>query len=139
MKALSFKQPWAWLVAAGIKDIENRTWWLHMPPLLNYPADPKRIYVHASLRPDRNYPTDDRLHDYTQEFCEFVEQTEPKPFGAIIGEVDIMTCFHQTDIGYPASKSPWFTGPYGFQLANAALYEHPIPCKGKLGFFIPEI
>ena len=48
MKALSFKQPWAWLVAVGIKEVENRTWWLHMPPLLNYPAIPRRIYVHAS-------------------------------------------------------------------------------------------
>ena len=48
MLALSFKQPWAWLVAAGIKDVDNRTWWLHMPPFLNYPADPRRIYVHAS-------------------------------------------------------------------------------------------
>ena len=26
MKALSLRQPWAWLVAAGHKDVENRTW-----------------------------------------------------------------------------------------------------------------
>ena len=26
MKALSIKQPWASLIAHGIKDIENRTW-----------------------------------------------------------------------------------------------------------------
>jgi hypothetical protein len=26
MKALSIRQPWAWLVASGVKDIENRTW-----------------------------------------------------------------------------------------------------------------
>jgi len=26
MKTLTIKQPWAWLIAEGIKDIENRTW-----------------------------------------------------------------------------------------------------------------
>ena len=26
MKALSIKQPWAWLIVNGYKDIENRTW-----------------------------------------------------------------------------------------------------------------
>ncbi len=26
MKALSIKQPWAWLICAGYKDIENRSW-----------------------------------------------------------------------------------------------------------------
>ncbi|WP_245839042.1 ASCH domain-containing protein [Yersinia kristensenii] len=26
MKALSIRQPWAWLIVNGYKDIENRTW-----------------------------------------------------------------------------------------------------------------
>lgn len=26
MKAITIKQPWASLIAAGLKDIENRTW-----------------------------------------------------------------------------------------------------------------
>ena len=26
MKALSIQQPWAWLIAHGKKDVENRTW-----------------------------------------------------------------------------------------------------------------
>lgn len=39
MKALSIKQPWASLIAQGIKDIENRTW------KTSYRG---RIYIHAS-------------------------------------------------------------------------------------------
>ena len=39
MKALSIKQPWASLIAHGIKDIENRTW------KTNFRG---RIYIHAS-------------------------------------------------------------------------------------------
>ena len=31
MKAISIKQPWASLIAHGIKDIENRTFLFHNP------------------------------------------------------------------------------------------------------------
>jgi len=35
MKALSVRQPWAWLIVAGYKGIENRTWETrHRGPLL---------------------------------------------------------------------------------------------------------
>jgi len=52
--------------------------------------------------------------------------------GAIVGEVDIIDCVDRSD-------SLWFVGKYGFILANPVLYENPIPCKGKLNFFEPEI
>lgn len=42
MKALSIKQPWASLIAHGIKNIENRTWKTHFRG---------RIYIHASGTP----------------------------------------------------------------------------------------
>ncbi|RZJ91586.1 MAG: ASCH domain-containing protein, partial [Chryseobacterium sp.] len=42
MKSLSIKQPWASLIASGIKDIENRTW------ATKYRG---RIYIHASGKP----------------------------------------------------------------------------------------
>ena len=42
MKALSIKQPWASLIAHGIKDIENRTW------KTNFRG---RIYIHACGKP----------------------------------------------------------------------------------------
>lgn len=29
MKALSIRQPWAWLIATGKKQVENRTWRTH--------------------------------------------------------------------------------------------------------------
>ena len=35
MKALSIRQPWAWLIVNGHKDVENRTWHSsHVGPLL---------------------------------------------------------------------------------------------------------
>jgi len=141
MKALSFKQPWAWLVVAGIKDVENRTWWLRMPPFLNSPENPKRIYVHASKVLDDtgwNFIRT-RVSDTTWQRIWNMDFINSLNLGAIIGEVDIVACFHISQVGYPATKSPWFTGPYGLVLANPVLYEKPIPCKGRLGFFEPEI
>jgi|GEM_PF-3784742 len=44
-KAISIKQPWAYLICTGIKDIENRTW--KCPE--KYIG--QRVYVHASAKP----------------------------------------------------------------------------------------
>jgi hypothetical protein len=43
MKELSIRQPWAWLIIAGHKDVENRSWTTtYRGPLL----------IHAARRPD---------------------------------------------------------------------------------------
>ena len=41
MKALSIKQPWASLIAKGIKDVENRTWKTKFRG---------KVYIHASSK-----------------------------------------------------------------------------------------
>lgn len=48
-KAISVKQPWAYLLCAGIKPIENRTW-----PL---PEKHKgeRTFIHAGAKPVGQY------------------------------------------------------------------------------------
>jgi hypothetical protein len=135
MKALSIKQPWSWLVCKGIKDVENRTWHIHMPPLLNYPAIPRRIYVHASL--SRSEMTKAVLAQIlkrlnNRQAAALMLAYPGLSFGTIIGEVDIIGCTGK-------SGSPWFTGPYALMLAKAVLYDYPFPCKGKLGFFDLEI
>lgn len=109
MKALSIKQPWADRILFGGKDIENRTW-----RLPNWITN-QRIYIHAGKRPDGP-----------------VSGIGPERFGAIVGEVTIVECVI-------ASDSKWFYGPYGFVLADPLPYEKPIPCRGHLRFFVPEI
>lgn len=137
--ALSIKQPWAWLIAKGYKDIENRTW----PAKVGGTPFRGRIFIHASKIVDHRgaiwlWDHKERLgiQEYVLEWTQICNSwKEP----AIIGEVDLMGYFHSTDIGIPATKSPWFTGPYGFVLKNPLLYGKPIPCKGALRFFDPGI
>ncbi len=142
MKVLSIKQPWAWLICAGYKDIENRNWKIgrksqHGPYSSYHQADfqlelPCRIYVHAGKQGDFTGDTLTMLEGaagLTQEqLIQLKKALIPAQFGAIIGEVDITACVTN-------SKSPWFTGPYGFVLANPVLYDKPIPYRGQLGFF----
>ena len=64
-------------------------------------------------------------------FAEYVDSF-PESYGALIGEVDIVDCVTR-------SESPWFVGRYGFVLKNPVLYDKPVPCRGALGFFEPEI
>ena len=131
MKALSLMQPWAWLIVTPdperpnypLKDVENRTWRLPMTFVV-----PQRIYVHASLRWDRDAFEVMREVIYQKNID--VPIKEELTFGAIIGEVTIMGCVTESD-------NPWFMGPYGFQLMNPTFYETPIACKGQLGFWKP--
>ena len=110
MKALSIQQPWADLIVWGGKDIENRSWRLpnHMVG--------QRIHVHAGKRLDRAT-------------LDFFNMTVPaERLGALLGTVKITGCVTESD-------SEWFSGPYGFTLADPAPHLHPIPCRGRLGFF----
>ncbi len=125
MKTLSIKQPWAWLICAGYKDVENRKWWTNFRG---------RIYVHAGKGRDKAAieelvtGTVPHLHEDAEAYIFHMELNNLWDLGAIIGEVDIIDCVTE-------SKSPWFVGKYGFVLANPVLYDKPIPYRGQLGFF----
>jgi len=114
MKALSIRQPWAWLILHAGKDIENRTWrTAYRGPLL----------IHAGKTFDA------KGYDYVA--CSFDQIDLPLPhnlrFGGFVGVATLADCVTESD-------SPWFEGPYGFVLAAARdmpLIEYP----GRLGLF----
>jgi len=113
MKCLSLKQPWAWAVVNGLKDIENRKWKTKFRG---------ELLIHASM----NY---DPLGDIVlrengvvpPERCALV-------YGAIIGKVTIVDCVR-------LHPSKWFFGPWGFVLKDAVAFKFTIPYKGRLSFF----
>lgn len=122
MKALSIRQPWAWLIVNGYKDVENRTW----PTNLR-----GTILIHAAkTMTDVDY--DEALafirskHSISN-LASIVPKQHELDLGGVVGMATIVSCSER----YP---SPWFTGPYGFglQFANRLTF---IPMKGALGFF----
>jgi hypothetical protein len=144
--ALSIKQPWAWLICRGFKDIENRSRkafpsaWIDINT--HYLVLPQRIFIHASKTKTGKQTGDavdfmaergllsDELNE--QLMKHFLYADTDGVFGAIIGEADITNWVDHSD-------SLWFVGKYGFVLANPVLYEKPIPCRGQLGFFRPDM
>ncbi len=128
MKALSVKQPWGLLIVAGEKDIENRSWHLFS----NFEV-PQRVYIHIPQVDDT-----DGFRLLIDNEIELMRKMHPRlkrlnddfSKGAIIGEVMITGCVHESD-------SKWFNGRHGFTLEDPVEYETPIPCKGALGFWTP--
>jgi hypothetical protein len=114
MKALSVRQPWAWLIVQGIKEIENRTW-----PT----AYRGRLLIHASKTVD--VENMDRIRQACE--AEGIEMPAELPTGGIVGEVRVIDCVTESD-------SEWFDGPYGFVLRQARPLRFR-PCRGRPGLF----
>lgn len=143
MKALSLLQPWASLIVAGPKNIENRRW--HLPKAMLG----ETWLVHASARIDRGEIESARR--VLEELCEFDESlmqmpdaatflASDLPLGGIIGIVRSTACLCPSTWGLDMrEKHPWwFEGQHGFVLED----RHPlpfVPCKGALGFWtVPD-
>lgn len=103
--ALTIKQPWAWLIVAGHKDIENRNW----PTKFR-----GRFIIHAS----RHWsPSGARFARKLG-----IELPDDLPRGGIIGSAELVDCVTE-------HESPWFEGRYGFVLAKP----QALPFKKRLG------
>ncbi|MCJ8207676.1 ASCH domain-containing protein [Pseudomonas sp. RGM2987] len=120
MKALSIRQPWAWLIIHGGKDIENRSW----------PTKHRgRFLVHAAMgmtRAEYNSaswvagPLGVRLPPF-----------EDLLRGGIVGSVELVDNLDTSD-------SPWYMGQKAFVLRDPKPLPFT-PFKGQLNFFeVPD-
>ena len=118
--ALSIRQPWAWLIVHGFKDIENRDW------PTNFRG---RLLVHAGQTMARRY---------YDEVCEELLRMgllpasmpayEDLPRGGFVGWTRLTNCTQH-------HHSPWKQdGSHGFVLRDSSPIPF-VPFKGRLGFF----
>jgi hypothetical protein len=117
MKAISIRQPWAWLIIAGHKDVENRSW------ATDYRGP---LVIHAGQQ-----MSDERAA--AEQLCRTQHIDLPDTFerGGIIGIVTLVDCVEH-------SRSRWFEGPYGFVLSDPRPLKF-VPYSGRLGLFdIPD-
>lgn len=120
--ALSVRQPWAWAIIHGGKDIENRSW-----QAVNHGLKRRgRICIHASKGLS--------MYEY-EDAQRFIEENDiacPLPrdlkFGQIIGTVDVVDVVSD-------HESPWFMGPRGLVLKDPEPIELPYLVHGQLGYF----
>lgn len=135
MKAISIKQPWAYLIAAGIKDIENRTW--KCPE--KYIGE--RVLIHAS-KTQYETPmyllTDEQYDSIKQE--KRIEINNSLEYGCIIGSIEIVDCvINHSSIWAEKTVFPEQLDNkciWNWVLANPILFDEPIlNVKGKLSFW----
>lgn len=116
MKALSIRQPWAWLIVNGHKDIENRSW------ATKYRGP---VLIHAS-KGMTGAEYNDAYH-FALEVGIKIPSFNDLERGGIVGQATIASCSEN-------SLSPWFFGKYGLELIDTKTLPF-MPCKGRLGFF----
>lgn len=135
MKAISIKQPWAHLIASGIKDIENRTWKCHGKYI------GERVLIHAS-KTQYETPmyllTDEQYDSIKQE--KRIEINNSLEYGCIIGSIEIVDCvINHSSIWAEKTALPEQLDNkciYNWVLSNPILFDEPIlNIKGKLGFW----
>lgn len=123
LPALSVRQPWAWMLAHGGKDVENRSW-----------PTPYRgqFLIHAALARRRAEMDEALLWMHLRGLLPASRLPEGCTllYGCIIGVAEVVDCVSVSD-------SRWFTGPYGFVIRNARPIAPFVPCRGALGFFRP--
>lgn len=110
--ALSVRQPWAWAIIAGGKDVENRSWnSRHRGPLL----------IHAARTLDHNGFEELRLRG--------LEPPEELVCGAIIGQVRLVDVVRDHGSGWAEP------GAFHFVLADPVAFAQPRPYRGMPGLF----
>ena len=129
MKVLSVQQPWASLIVAGIKDVENRTW---KPKEM-----PGRILIHASkkcsLRTISNEPIEWIQEIFNEQVMGNLPDFPDMPDGAIIGYATVEAVDQDFAHSIWASGESNVEGLYYWHLKDAFIFDEPITgVKGKL-------
>jgi hypothetical protein len=97
MKVIVIRQPWAWLIVKGFKDIENRSWATRYRGALLIQASAHRLSKEG-MQESRTYAR-----------RRTVELPEEFDLGGIVGMVRLEDCVYK-------SRSKWFEGPVGWVL-----------------------
>lgn len=115
IRVLSIKQPWAWLIVNGYKDIENRSW------ATKYRGP---ILIHAGKDTSEYISTRQQVRGFTDIN---LPARHELPAGGIVGMGTITDCVE-------SHTSRWFNGAFGFVISSA----RPLPfvqMKGQLGLY----
>lgn len=124
MKAISIRQPWADLIARGIKDVENRTWGTkHRGWLL----------IHAGKAPDVNC---DQITDQMKLPHLYVPGSSR--LGAIVGLAKVTDCYLAGENGAGPASIWHQEGYFGWYLSDGYELAVPVEHPGSLSLFQVE-
>jgi len=126
MRAITVRQPWAWAIMHGGKDVENRS-----RNIAGKYLGPIAITAALQVDPQAwlpNYTLQDSTH-----LAHFT------PRGVVLGVVDLTdvhAMWADDDGRCDRCESPWAQrSPYHLTLANPRPLPRPIPVRGRLGLW----
>lgn len=133
MKTISLWQPWATLVALGVKRYETRSW------PTNYRGP---LAIHAAKRPAKPVEWPFGIRTALKE-SGFGWDGEGLPYGCIVCTVELVNVVRTETMFLPStSRERWFgdytPGRFAWRLANVQPVDN-IPTRGSQGFWeIPD-
>lgn len=130
--ALTVWQPYASLLARGLKEFETRGW------KTDYRGP---IYIHAASK-----PLDEVLRlmeGHTVAFVEDLLTISPEnyPTGVILARTELVDCvpmtlrFMRTVSTDEQYLGDWRPGRFAWQVENIELLDEPVPCRGRQGLW----
>lgn len=133
MRALTLTQPWAGLVASGIKLVENRP--RHM---IKRDAIGTCFAIHASREIDD--PTYCRIGNIAPSLCTQEGYRAwywlSRITSAVIAVATLdMILDSPYEAPFAADQHRWFFGPIGYVLRDVRALATPVPCRGFQGFW----
>ncbi len=131
MKAISIWQPWAHLIACGLKKVETRSW------STSYRGP---IAIHASKTTDDDGMFGELLRE--ARILKSVADFPPMAHGAIVAVATIDRCVpveSECWSGRELIFGDFSAGRFAWVLFNARALTTPIPCRGAQGLFEVEV
>jgi len=156
IRGITLHEPWATLVAIGLKKFETRSW------ATSYRG---KLLIHAAARKADFNPfrelyvyhgweglSDQEKHGYT--VCAQINKRNPRTFGCVVAIVDLTSCLKMRSVGdgspidsgitieeqtkIERATGDWKSGRYAWELQNIKALVNPISCKGKQRLWIPD-
>ncbi|MEK3726805.1 MULTISPECIES: ASCH domain-containing protein [unclassified Lysinibacillus] len=138
MKAVTIKQPWATLIALGVKKFETRSW---------QTKHRGQIAIHAGKSIDKDACNEYWIKSTLVEHG--IKSFEELPTGVVIAVADLIDCYKvKATVGFVSVLSKgkaldglevafgdYTEGRYAWELANLQVLSEPIAAKGKLSLW----
>jgi hypothetical protein len=118
MRAVTILQPWAEMIARGVKRVENRTW------RTKYRGE---IAIHAGKA--RSCIDAEDPWAWPERYGVALPQAGDLMFGAIIAVAELVDCVRVEDLPAGLRGHAFAAGPWCWVLSGARRIE-PIGCKG---------
>jgi hypothetical protein len=125
VRCLSIQQPWAWCIVHGYKPVENRDW-------------PTNVRGEFAIHAGKKYDEEGEWIIRSRFQRVLLPKRELIPLGGIVGVARLVRVVDDTSLGaLSADEEAWYTGRYGFVLADARPVPF-VPLRGQLGFFAAD-